>query len=519
MGAMLTQPQYAFMRGLSDLRNWLVATQGDYSIRRWISRKPHGDTGYTSIFPADYDAKTTRWLLAVLISLDLTEADRARDFKRRVMAGGAEADPGVQGIRASAADPDLIEKRVAMYIERMQTPQFQVISPEVLATIDYTWSVDALHPPHEALKVWDEVAKQGARVFAPGYTPKRPPQKTPAKLWHPPLPNPGVLGAHGALVEAVTEGRGVGLYEVKPVAGETLKADGTPVTRRLLNAERVMTAETDDRFGWDPEGLSLFMELEWESSLQLNADWHRGLVGSRTEAALRYIRFGAVSMGRGRAREQEGMIKRGQQWEVAGLHGDSSPESIQMRCITDAEHEAIKDEGKRQLEAKRGQQDDRATRYAQRAGLSVTDATPIRKSRARMKREIPRLRARLLALESANEEGLVHMEGEPLQDLLRRYRRDWREWTRYALEGPHANALAPLYWRLEAGAHERCATLLDAGKPSSQQFQWGFGMALSFDSAPARAQRHRTLAREARAERERLLTPVFESGQLGLFAA
>lgn len=522
METMLSHPQYAYMQRLNDLRNWLVATQNDFGIRRWISRKSDPVTGHVSIIPADYDAKTTRWLLAVLISMDVAEAERAEAFARRVKAGDADNDPGVQAIRATAADGDLIEQRVARYIERMQSPQFQVVTREVLATIDFLWSVDALHPPHEALKVWEEVVHEGHRVFAPGYTPTVATQEAPAKLWHPALPGAGVVGIHGAVADVATGERGPGLYRLIPGKGEGSRPDGRRDDRPRRTSEAVAAMDEIDRFGWDAEGLTLFMELEWAASLQINADWQAGRVASRTEAALRYLRFGAVSVGSGQSRSMEAKIQRGRSWEAAGLAGDADPEAIRARCIADADHAALKARmeaaGGAEADATEGRERRLDCRYARRAGVR-DDVRSIRQVRARMKRELPALRAHLLALESAQAEGLAEIEGESVEDRLRRFTRDWKEWTRVATQGPLAAALAPLYWRIEAMVQARCAAVLEAGPCDARRFLWRFGLALSYANAGRRALEHRGRALAAEQARADLRAPAVEDVQLGLFAA
>ncbi|WP_019583840.1 phosphoadenosine phosphosulfate reductase family protein [Thioalkalivibrio sp. ALE16] len=522
METMLTQPQYAYMQRLNDLRNWLVATQNDFGIRRWISRKTDPVTGYTPIIPADYDAKTTRWLLAVLISMDVAEAERAEAFARRVKAGDAENDPGVQAIRATAAEADLIEQRVARYIERMQSPQFQVVTQEVLATIDFLWSVDALHPPHEALKVWEEVVNEGHRVFAPGYTPTVAAQKTPAKLWHPALPATGPVGVHGAVADMATADRGPGLYRLIPGKGEGLRPDGREDDRPQRASEAVAAMDEIDRFGWDAEGLANFLAFEWNTSLQTNADWQAGRVASRTEAALRYLRFGAVSVGSGQSRSMEAKIRRGRSWEAAGLAGDADPEAIRARCIPDADHAALKGRmevaADTEADATEGRERRLDHRYARRAGVR-DDVRAIRQARARMKRELPALRAHLLGLESAQAEGLTEIEGEAVEDRLRRFTRDWKEWTRVATQGPLAAALAPLYWRIEATVQARCATVLEAGPHDPRRFLWRFGLALSYANAGRRAVEHRGRSRAAEQARTDLRAPAVEDVQLGLFAA
>ncbi|ADC73199.1 phosphoadenosine phosphosulfate reductase (plasmid) [Thioalkalivibrio sp. K90mix] len=506
METLLAQPQYAYMQGLNDLRNWLVATQHDFSKRRWIGRKADPVTGHIPIIPGDYSADTARWLLAVLISLDCAEAERAAAFRRSVETGEVENDPGVRSLRAEAADPERVERKVQRYIETMQRPQFRIITPEVLLAIDFLWSVDALHAPHEALRVWQEVVEEGHRVFAPGYTPETPQQPAPAKAWHPPLPAPAITGIHGAVAEAADES-GCALYSIRPVRGEDVRPDGRVVTREHREAtEAVASINEGEAFGFDAEGMTLFLEHEWDACLRLNRDWHTGAARtSRTEAALRYLRLGVVNVASGRAAQVASMVERGQRWERAGLHGQAAPDAILGRCLDDAAHTALRDrqmeDADQQADVERAIEARMDARYARRSGLGES-AGRIRLARQRMKRELPRLRARMLALESAVDEGLTHVDGEAVFSALSRFSRDWKEWRRLALDGDNAAHLAPLFLRIEASVQADLARVLAEPEANALRFLLGFGMALSYRNAEARAAQARQASERARQERE-----------------
>ena len=514
MENMLVQPQHAYMQGLNDLRNWLEATQADYSLRRWIKREDPDITGHITIIPGDYSADTTRFLLSVMLSLDAQERERAAVFREAVAAGRVDDDPGVRAIRAEGSSP-AVEARVARYVEDMQTPRFHLITPEILVAIDYTWSVDALHPPFEAMRVYDEVVRQAQRVFAPVF-PERRKDKVPPKLYHPVQPLPGTpVGIHGAATELAL-GEFNDLYQVVHPEGPDVRVDGKPVNNRpLLEAERRAALPYSESFEVDPEGAAMFLEFEIDYALKVNADFHAGHNPflSRTEAALTYSRMGILSVNNVATTEM--MIRRGQWWEQNGLAGDVPIETIRSRCIDETQHAALL----AQAEAAQAERETREREERERAAAAHgaeqmrrhpeygANAAVIRDAQERIEDEVPYLLAKKIAYESALASGLTRSDGRDLDVERKLMDRTLAEFRALA-KGEHALHLLPLLKRVEAEVHERAAELLTKDPWNAERFAWGFGIELSYHDAEERGEVHRktaaTLRREADREESRM---------------
>lgn len=536
MRHMLEKPRYRHMRRLGDLRNWMVATQHDYSIRRWVTRSTDPDTGYTRISPEAYSPETTRWLLAVMLSIDVEERERAARLRELVKEGREGEDPGVQEIRAGGRPGlPIIERQVQKYLERMQVPQFQVISPEALIAIDYRWSMDAAHPPHEALRVWHEVVREGKRVFAPEHTFPVPRVPMPKPRWHRgPEDAEPPYGALGPMVEMFSEGCPA-LYEYRTRTEQQVRPDGKQVCRQLLDLDRVVGAREAERFDIDEESLELFWQFELEGRLEVNARFHAGEWVSRTEAAGWYLRYGLVGLAQGRARDAERQIIRGRAWERAGLSGGVTLEQIQADTISDDEHKVLVQQARKRAEAEQAEGAARVERRRRAVLRRAPELTPeqadrLLAARARMKTEWPRMAARMVAIQAAQELGMRRIEGEPVEQVRKRYATALNDWAQFVeQEGPLRPYLAGLYRRLQARVEARAARVLEIGEPSARQFEWGFGIGMPFDVAAERAAEH---ARKARAldarEASRWLpeaaVPVVlrneadeQSGQLDLF--
>lgn len=500
METMLEQPQYAYMRRLNALRDWFVATQHDFSLRRWISRQTDPVTGYIPIIPADYSASTCRWLLKVMLSIDCEEQARAEAFARLVAEGQADSDPGVQALGGTGARHPGTRERVAEYIERMQKPQFQLIRPESLIAIDFHWSVDALLPPFEALRVWDEVVRQGERVFAPEKAFPVPQAPVPPRRWLPAVDDTDHrLGIHGVLAE-LGGAEACGVYAHRPVSGPDQRPDGSEVKRRPQERlRRQMSMRETERFDVDPEGAELFLAFEADAALETNRAFHEGRARvSRTQAALAYVRYGVVAVSAGHIGGIESMIHRGQVWERHGLSGDVPVDALLARCVPEAEHNA--ERARAVVHSVWGEQAEAAAAAADIQAQAVRfpglgwDAAEIRALRARLRRTLPGLIARHIAWSSAAEAGIRELEGWAVSARVEILRRDLREWRRTALEGPHARYLAPLYHRISATVHRRAAEVLLADEADPARFAHGFGLALQYQDAPARAAWHRAKA-------------------------
>ena len=146
MEALLTDPAYDYLRGLNDLRGFLVRTRYDFSRRRWVGRDIDRETGCVKIAPNNYSAEMCDLLLRCALTLDRREAQRAQS----------------EGV----------------------APRFELIGPRELIAIDLIWNQDALRRPFQALRAWDDVHRLGIEADVPAVR-ESPRQPVPQPRWLP----------------------------------------------------------------------------------------------------------------------------------------------------------------------------------------------------------------------------------------------------------------------------------------------------------------------------------------------
>ncbi len=144
--SMVREPEYAYMSGLNDFRNYLLATQWDLSRRELVGRSL-SDNGYVRVQPDVLLYKERIHLLRYLLTLDALEVERAEQH---------DAD------LASGRIPDTPENRELCEI------QFEMITPAQLVAIDFMLSMHH-YAPHAfpAVSVWFEVHRLGRRYRVP----------------------------------------------------------------------------------------------------------------------------------------------------------------------------------------------------------------------------------------------------------------------------------------------------------------------------------------------------------------
>jgi len=123
--------EYAFMRGLNDLQQYLLNTQWDWSLRSWVGRTINN--GYVTLGPDTYSAEMVENLLKFALTIDVKELQASEAL----------------GI----------------------APRFQLIDMEMLIAIDAEWSRHGLHVPHHALYLYREVYHNGKRFDVPRIEP------------------------------------------------------------------------------------------------------------------------------------------------------------------------------------------------------------------------------------------------------------------------------------------------------------------------------------------------------------
>lgn len=304
-------PAYTYLKNLNRLQRYLVHTQGDHSLRNWLGRSIDKD-GFINIEPDTYSSEMLRTLLRICLSIQEDEREAAEEL----------------GIR----------------------PRFELVSNEQLLAIDAIWSLQArFERPFEAIAIWDEVVRQGARYYPPEVPDDAQPviEPMPARRylhvgdW---IDDPeGVLDHDlGPMFDPVAFAAGVGEEKERALeslrlqikarreAGETIsKKDekamydaveaqehGCIGHRRLSNGSLIIDVPTTKMFSIDPEGADLFMTFEVDRALEQ----HAAARPSPTQAFRTYSQYGLLGTSAKHAVTIDEMMRRAE-WKIRhGLH-------------------------------------------------------------------------------------------------------------------------------------------------------------------------------------------------------
>jgi hypothetical protein len=123
----LDPDRYGFMRGVNQLREYLLATRWDFNRRMWVGRSIIN--GAVAIQPDSYSPAFCLELLRICLTLDAREVESAAKL------------------------------RVA--------PRFTLVSIKALVLIDAIWSLQGFHKPFQAMREWHEITEGGKRYDIP----------------------------------------------------------------------------------------------------------------------------------------------------------------------------------------------------------------------------------------------------------------------------------------------------------------------------------------------------------------
>ncbi len=129
MESMLQNEQYRWMRGLNDLRNYILAKHYDPASRCWLSRKIDKTAGQIRIAPNSYSPQMCQDLLRFACTLDAVELEDAERL-------------GIE-------------------------PRFQLLGPQQIVAIELLHARYGYHRPFEASSIWKDIHLNGARYAIP----------------------------------------------------------------------------------------------------------------------------------------------------------------------------------------------------------------------------------------------------------------------------------------------------------------------------------------------------------------
>lgn len=161
-------PQYPQLRNLLAIRNWMSHHFFNNKYRRYIGRKPNTD-GYVKIQPNTFNEEWMQSMLRWCLQADRDEQLRAMEFSAALKSDAWLSDSGIKSILSDdTLENWQKEEWITFYIEDMQEPTFQIVTPEQLLLIEAFWSRDSYQiSPYTAIKIWHEVYHELVSVRYP----------------------------------------------------------------------------------------------------------------------------------------------------------------------------------------------------------------------------------------------------------------------------------------------------------------------------------------------------------------
>lgn len=240
-GMIENDERYAYMRGLNRLQRFLINTRWDFSRRLWLGRTMD-EEGYVAVRPDVYSPDMLRDLLRYCLTLDAEEQEAAAGL----------------GI----------------------APRFQIIDARTLITIDAMWNLQGYREAFAALRVYQEIAYEGARYPVPEVEEFPRPKELPKTKWlyigTPYVEDTQLIGLRDPVLEAVSE-----------------PGSGCMGTRESRDGRTVMDVNTRIAFDVDEEAAEMFFTFEFDRVLEEQA---RGGYPGPTSGYLYYARMGIISI-------------------------------------------------------------------------------------------------------------------------------------------------------------------------------------------------------------------------------
>jgi 3'-phosphoadenosine 5'-phosphosulfate sulfotransferase (PAPS reductase)/FAD synthetase len=314
--------KYSYLSNLNLFRNFIQNTHYDPSKRNWISRTIDAN-GQVTLSPNAYSASHCNDMLRIAISIDVRE----------------EREAAVLGIE----------------------PRFTLITRKRLVTIDLYWMRYGYQTRFEAMRIWNDVRKNGNEVGVPvienPYT--KLPKVKPVKLAFKDADFDNIFNGFRDVMTATadietTESKGKKLDSiVQRKYGATsdyleylskrVFAGGDTYANYLRRANNLKerdqneredaiyeATETADRLSFDEEGLNSFFNFP-----ELGIDYYVDKFSSEAEQVAptsgiyELLRLGFVSIKAGTAREMDRMIRMANQIDRLGIRGIlSDPDAL-----------------------------------------------------------------------------------------------------------------------------------------------------------------------------------------------
>lgn len=279
--------RYGYLRGLGRLRDFIAATQYDWTRRNHLHRTIDA-AGFVKVEADGYSPQMLEDLLRYAVTLDLIELSSSRKL----------------GIK----------------------PRFSIIGPRELVAIDMTWSMYGLHMPFHAIHVYFEVMGGGAQH----------PPATPAYERVPPKPH-GRLGVGLAwpsdLLDVERPSSLSLVSGIRDVAAELHHESCGPSVKAASTGHHLTAWGTAESFDVDEESAMDFIGCLADDYI---AEYHRPEV-DRTMGLVTYLRLGLVTPAHASLGRWNRIAERTQRLQRLGLVGQVCADPAQILAIAKAQ--------------------------------------------------------------------------------------------------------------------------------------------------------------------------------------
>ncbi|MGF6658596.1 DNA sulfur modification protein DndC [Paraburkholderia atlantica] len=295
--SMIREPEHAYMGGLNDFRNYLLATQWDLKRRELVGRSL-SSAGYVRVQPDVLSFWERMNLLRYLLTLDALEIERAEQHDADLAAG---------------LIPDTPENRDLCDV------QFEMITPSQLVAIDFMLSMHH-YAPHAfpAVSAWYEVHRLGRRYRIPKVD-------TFPKV---PITNHGWFRVGQFDAEAPAEG----LRDFGAEQWNRYRHPGRVSTYAQTTAgERVVYFEQSDHLDVDAERACEFVTCSFDYDWYARVQAHAGI-----ESARFWLNETILTLPTGKSQRYQEMAVRGQYFARLAERLNLTPAEIDQYLISNA---------------------------------------------------------------------------------------------------------------------------------------------------------------------------------------
>ncbi|MEX3790883.1 hypothetical protein [Paraburkholderia sp. BR14374] len=295
--SMIREPEHAYMAGLNDFRNYLLATQWDLKRRELVGRSL-SSAGYVRVQPDVLSFWERMNLLRYLLTLDALEIERAEQHDADLAAG---------------LIPDTPENRELCDV------QFEMITPAQLVAIDFMLSMHH-YAPHAfpAVSAWYEVHRLGRRYRIPKVD-------TFPKV---PITNHGWFRVGQFDAEAPAEG----LRDFGAEQWNRYRHPGRVSTYAQTTAgERVVYFEQSDHLDVDTERACEFVTCSFDYDWYARVQAHAGI-----ESARFWLNETILTLPAGKSQRYQEMAVRGQYFARLAERLNLTPAEMDQYLISNA---------------------------------------------------------------------------------------------------------------------------------------------------------------------------------------